>query len=183
MTRAAVLVARIRLEDASQEVAAALRGGVDGLEHLSGPSREDILVGVRRALSRWAKWLVTGVTPPDEEFEPLRAWVRSRAEEGVRLEDLLRAFGTARQVGWELIRDQAREDEAEALLEVAVLLMRYVDRLCAVVADAYLAGDDTLVPEIERHTRDLLDRLSLGTPLDAGGRELARRLGVTAQDG
>jgi PucR-like helix-turn-helix protein len=181
-SRAALLIGRIRLDDASREVAAALRSGAVGLQRLAEPSRADILAGVRRNLRRWGRWVVTGVTPADAEFEPLRTWARARAKEGVRLEDLIRAFGVARQVGWELIRAQARPDEQAALLEAAGLLMRYVDRICAVVADAYLAGGEPPVSEVERHIRDLVERLSDPAPLDAYGHDLARRLRVEVRD-
>ncbi|HEX9342221.1 MAG TPA: helix-turn-helix domain-containing protein [Actinomycetota bacterium] len=165
-------------------MAAAFRSEIAALERLPGASQDDVLEGVRRSLLRWWRWLILGVAPPDEEFAPLRAWARARAGEGVRLEDLLRAFGIGGQVGWELIRRHARADEHDALLDAAGLLMRYVDRISAVVADTYLAERDLLLSEEERQARDLLERLTRGdaAPLDLGDRELAERLGVTVEE-
>jgi len=181
--RIAAIVSRIPLDVASREMAAAFRSEIAALERLPGASQDDVLEGVRRSLLRWWRWLVLGVAPPDEEFEPLRAWVRARAGEGVRLEDLLRAFGIGAQVGWELIRRHAHGDEHDALLDAAGLLIRYVDRLSAVVADTYLAERDVLLSEEERQARDLLERLSRGdaAPLDPTDHELAERLGVTVE--
>jgi PucR C-terminal helix-turn-helix domain len=177
----AAIVARIRLDAASREMADAFRSEVAALERLPGASHDDTLEGVERNLRRWSRWLVRKVPPADRDFDPLREWARARASEGVRLEDLLRAFGVGRQVGWDLIRRHARTDETDALLDAAGLLMRYVDRVAAVVADTYLAERDVLVSEDERRTRDLLDRIGSDDPLDVADLELAERLGVAVE--
>jgi hypothetical protein len=179
--RVAAIVARIGLDLASREMARAFRSEIRALSRLSGASQDDVLEGVQRSLRRWTRWLTTSVAPADEDFDPLREWARTRAGEGVRLEDLLRAFAVGGQVGWDLIRRHARSDETDALLDAAGLLMRYLDRVSAVVADTYLAERDMLVSEEERRTRDLLERLGGGAPLDPGELELAERLGVTVE--
>ena len=101
-----------------------------------------------------------------------------RAAEGVRLEDLLRSFALAHRVGWRMLRRHAREDETGALLELAAPLAEYVEEVCAVVTETYLAERELLVSEEERRTRSLLDRLCGDAPLDAADSELAERLGV-----
>jgi hypothetical protein len=177
----AAIVARIPLAEAGSEMVDEFRDEIAALDRLSGASQADIVAGVERNLLRWQRWLQTGVAPPDSDFDPLREWARARATEGVRLEDLLRAFGVGRQVGWELIRRHSRDDETEALLDAAGLLMQYVDRVSGVVTDTYLAERDALVSEDERRTRNLLDRLSSGSPLEVGELELAERLGVDVE--
>jgi PucR C-terminal helix-turn-helix domain len=177
----AAIVARIPLDAASRAMTEALRSEVAALRRLPGASQEDILAGVRRNLHRFWRWLATGMPPDDEDFDPLREWARARASEGVRLEDLLRAFRIGREVGWELLRRHAREDETGALVEAAGLLMRYADRVSAGVTDTYLAERDALVSEEERRTRDLLELIGGGAPLDPRGLELAERLGVTVE--
>jgi hypothetical protein len=147
-------------------------------EHLSEESRADVLDGLQRSLRRWSHFLATGVMPPDGDFDPLREWTRARASEGVRLEDLLRSFGLAHQVGWRLLRRHAHRDESEVLLELAALLAQYVDQVSAVATETYLAERELLVSEEERRTRSLLDRLCVDSPLDAADSELAARLGV-----
>lgn len=177
----AAIVARIPLAEGSREMVERFRAEVPAFERLSEASRGDIVEGVERNLLRWQRWLDSGVVPPDSDFDPLREWARTRATEGVRLEDLLRAFGVGRQVGWELICRFANEDESDALVDAAGLLMQYVDRVSAVVTDTYLAERDALVSEEERRTRTLLDRLSSGAPLDLHELELAERLGVSVE--
>jgi hypothetical protein len=177
----AAIVARIPLDVASREMVDAFRSEVAAFERLPDASQRDILEGVRRNLRRWWRWLATGVAPADADFDPLREWVRARAGEGVRLEDIVRAFGVGRQVAWELIRHHARQDESDVLVDAADLLMRYADRVSAGVTDTYLAERDVLVSEEERLTRDLLERISSGAALDPRGLELAERLGVTVE--
>jgi hypothetical protein len=149
--------------------------------HLSDESRADVITGLQRTLRRWSRFLSTGVMPPDSDFDPLRGWARARAGEGVRLEDLLRAFGVAHQVGWQLLRRHARADETDVLLELAAPLARYVDRVSTIVTETYLAERELLVSEEERRTRSLLDLLSADSALGPAESELAERLGVPLQ--
>jgi PucR C-terminal helix-turn-helix domain len=174
----AAIVARIPRAEAGREMTDAFASEITAFERLSESSRDDVVTGVERNLGRWWRWLSSGEAPAEGDFDPLREWARDRATEGVRLEDLLRAFALGGQVGWGLIRRHARPDEGEALLDAAELLMRYVDWISAVVADTYLAERDVLVSEEERRTRALLDRLSTGAALDPADLELAERLGV-----
>lgn len=174
----AAIVSRISLNDAANGMTDEFREQIAAFGRLSSASQADIATGVQRNLRRWWRWLSTGTVPPDSDFDPLRDWARDRAAEGVGLHDLLRAFGLAGQLGWQLIRRSAREDEAEALLDAAGLLMQYVDRVSAVVTETYLAEREALVSEDERRTRGLLERLARGEPLEAAHTDLAERLGV-----
>jgi hypothetical protein len=171
-------VARIPRAEAAEEMALEFKSHVAAFERLSEESRADVFNGLERSLRRWSRFLSTGVIPPDSDFDPLRDWTRARAADGVRLEDLLRSFGLAHQLGWQLLRRHARHDESEALLELAGLLDQYVDHISGVVTETYLVERELLVSEEERWTRSLLDRLCLDSPLDAIDRELADRLGV-----
>jgi len=175
---AAAIVARIAPADAAREMAAEFESQMAAFGHLSEDSRADVVSGLQRSLRRWSRFLSTGVMPADRDFDPLREWTRARAAEGVRLEELLRSFGLAHQLGWQLLRRHARSDESEVLLELAAPLAQYVDQVSAVVTETYLAERELLVSEDERRTRSLLDRLSDGSPLDAADNELADRLGV-----
>jgi hypothetical protein len=159
-------------------MAAEFESRMVAFEHLSEASRADVVSGLQRALRRWSRFVSTGVMPPDGDFDPLREWTRARAAEGVRLEDLLRSFGLAHQLGWQLLRRHSHRDESEVLLELAAPLAQYVDQISVVVTETYLAERELLVSEEERRTRDLLDRLCVASSLDAADSELADRLGV-----
>lgn len=171
-------MARIPQAEAAREMAAVLESRMTAFEHLSEESRADVVGGLQRTLRRWSLFVSTGAMPPDSDFDPLREWTRARAAEGVRLEDLLRSFGLAHQVGWQLLRRHARRDESDVLLELAGPLAQYVDQVSAVVTETYLAERELLVSEEERRTRSLLERLCGASPLDAADSELAGRLGV-----
>jgi hypothetical protein len=176
--RVAAIVARIPLHDAIGQMAEELRSDIAAFARLSGTTQDDIAVGIERNLRRWQGWLTTGVPPSESDYEPLREWVRGRATEGVRLEDLQRAFSLAGRVGWRLIRLYARNDEADAVLDAAGLLMLYLGRVSAEATDIYLAEREELVSEEERRTRRLMDRVCAKPVLDAEDRELAERLSV-----
>jgi hypothetical protein len=171
-------VKRIPQAQAAREMADEFERRMPAFEHLSEESRAEVFSGLQRTLARWSRFVSTAVMPPDRDFEPLREWTRARAAEGVRLEDLLRSFGLAHQLGWELLRRHALQGESEVLLELAAPLARYVDQVSALVTETYLAERDLLVSEEERHTRSLLERLCGAAPLDAADGELAERLGV-----
>jgi PucR C-terminal helix-turn-helix domain len=179
--RVAAIVDRIPARDAARELVEEVRSDIVAFGRLSGTAQADILVGIERNLWRWYRWLFTGVAPPDSDYEPLRDWVRGRATEGVRLEDLQRAFGLAGQVGCQLIRRYAHDDEADAVLDAAELLMQSLGRVSAVATATYLAEGGKLVSEEERRTRMLMDRICGKWELDADDRELADRLGVPLQ--
>ena len=175
---AAAIVARIPRTEVAASMAAELESHVAAFARVSEQSHADIVRGLQRSLARWSRFLSTGVMPPDGDFDPLREWARARTAEGVRLEDLLRAFGLLHQTGWQLLRRHARGEESEALLELAGLLARYIDQISAVVTETYLAERELLVSEEERRTQTLLDRLCADAPLGPADSELAERLGV-----
>ncbi len=175
---AAAIVMRIPQAGAAREIADEFERRMPAFEHLSEESRAEVFSGLQRTLARWSRFVSTGVMPPDGDFEPLREWTRARAAEGVRLEDLLRSFGLAHQLGWDLLRRHALREESEVLLELAAPLARYVDQVAALVTETYLAERDLLVSEEERRTRSLLERLCVAAPLDAADAELAERLDV-----
>jgi hypothetical protein len=179
---AAAIVGRIPLAQAAAEIAAAFQSHMPAFEHLSDESRADVVEGLQRSLRRWSRFLSSGAMPADSDFDPLREWTRARATEGVRLEDLLRSFGLAHQLGWQLLRRHAHRDESETLLELAGLLAQYLDQVSAVVTETYLTERELLVSEEERRTRSLLDRLCADAPLDAEDSELADRLDVPLDD-
>jgi len=179
--QAGAIVARIPQAQAAQELAAAFASPSLTVDPLSQDARADVVRGLQRTLRRWSRFVATGALPPASEFAPLREWTRARAAEGFRLEDLLRAFGVAHQLGWQLLRRYAREDETEVLLELAAPLARYVDLVSTVVTETYMAERELLVSEEERLTRTLLERLCVAAPLDGADSELAERLGVPVE--
>jgi hypothetical protein len=159
-------------------MAAEAEARIPAFKHLSDESRADVVGGIQRSLRRWRGIGPATVMPPDSSLDPVRTWTRARADEGLRLEDLLRLIGLVHQLSWQLLCDHARSDESDVLLELAGPVAEYADRISAVVTETYLAERERLVSEEERTTRGLLDRLSVDSPLETADRELAERLGI-----
>jgi hypothetical protein len=115
--------------------------------------------------------------PTEEELVPFRESARSRAEEGLPLEDLLHAYRLGGRLGWEALLETARPDEHPALLAAAELLMRYIDSVSAAIAQTYLDEHQHLVSEEERRQRALVEALIHPERETPALRELAERVG------
>lgn len=177
------LVVRIGTQDVAAEVLEGIRAGVPSYERMPAELAErEVLASCRRNLRQWAGWLLTGATPQEAELDRIRASVRTRASEGVPLEDLLDAYRLGGRLGWQILRRHAHPHEREALLDAAELLMTYIDSACAIVTEAYLDAGRGLVSEEERHVRALLGAVVHDAPLDEADLAVARRLGVPLRD-
>jgi hypothetical protein len=158
---------------------AELRKQIASYERLSPEVWEcEVLDTCKHNLRMWHQWLTSGGEPAPAALDELRESVRARADEGVPLEDLLHAYRIAGRLGWQILRRHAGPHEQPLLLDAAELVMLYVDTLCAVVTETYLAERARLVSEEERGARELVERIVDGTPLTAEERELAGRLDV-----
>jgi PucR C-terminal helix-turn-helix domain len=177
------LVARIGRSAAAREMVAEMRKQIASYERLSDEvSEAGVLDSCQRNLRLWHQWLASGGEPAPAALDELRESVRARADEGVPLEDLLHAYRIAGRMGWQMLRRHALPGEQQLLLDAAELLMLYVDMLCEVVAETYLAEPERLVSEEERGARELVERIVDATPLTVEERELAGRLGVPLRD-
>lgn len=177
------LVARIGRSAAAREMVTEIRKQIGSYERLSDEvSQEGVFDTCRRNLRLWHQWLASGGEPAPAALDELRDSVRARADAGVTLEDLLHAYRIAGRLGWQILRRHAGPGEQHLLFDAAELLMLYVDMLCEVVTETYLAERERLVSEEERGARELLERIVDGTPLTVEERELARRLEVPLRD-
>jgi sugar diacid utilization regulator len=120
--------------------------------------------------------------PTDDELLPFRESARSRAEEGLPLEDLLHAYRLGGRLGWQTLLEAARPDEYAALLAAAELLMRYIDSVSAAVAQTYLDEHQHLVSEEERRQRALVEALIHPEREVPSLRDLAERVGFPLAD-
>lgn len=173
------LVARLGRADAAQEMLVELRKQIASYERLSDEASEaGVLDTCKRNLRLWHQWLTSGGEPEPTALDELRESVRTRADAGVPLEDLLHAYRIAGRLGWQILRRNVGPDEQEILPDAAELLMLYLDMLTGVVTETYLAERQRLVSEEERGARELVERIVGATPLTPEERELARQLEV-----
>jgi hypothetical protein len=181
--RVADLVARISRAEAAREMHAEMRKQIASYERLSPEMSEaEVLETCRRNLRLWSQWLSSGGSPPPDEVLAVRASVRARAEEGIPLEDLLRAYRLGGRFGWQILRRHASAEEQDVLLDAAELLMLFLDTLSEIVTETYLDERELLVSEDERATRNLIERIVDGGPLTSQEIELATRLSAPVRD-
>jgi sugar diacid utilization regulator len=102
-----------------------------------------------------------------------------RAESGIPLEDVLQAYRTVARTCWDVLAEECRAYEGDALdptLVLAEAVLRYTDELSTCVADAYARAVRTIVRAQEGARREFLADLLYGTgasPEDILGRALS----------
>lgn len=174
------MLAEIRRDDAARDLSRHLRARIPSYRR--GVPEAELLASCEENLRRWERWVTAGAPPEGEDLEALRASVRSRAAEGVPLEDLLAAYRLAGRLAWGLLRRRAEAADAPALLDAGAMMGEYLDTICRTVTEAYLGGGGRLVSEEERPCRRLLDRLLREGALEPGELRLAEHLGVPVRD-
>jgi hypothetical protein len=172
------LVDRVDPAEIAREMVAAFRAEIAGYTRLP----ESVLAGQILAVSQSnVELFFRSITelrgPTEEELQPFRESARSRAEEGLPLEDLLHAYRLGGRLGWQALLAAAQPDEYPALLGAAELLMRYIDSVSAAVAQTYLDEHQHLVSEEERRQRALLEALVHPEREVPALRDLADRVG------
>src|SRR5829696_2933822 len=177
------LVARIGRSEAAREMLAEMRKQIASYERLSADvSEAEVLETCTRGLRLWYQWLASGGSLAADELSALRASVRTRADEGVPLEDLLHAYRIGGRLGWQILRRHATVEEQDALLDAAELLMLYIDTLSEIVTETYLDEREPIVAEDERRARNLLERIVDGTPLASQERHAAECFAIHLRD-
>lgn len=152
------------------------RGSIAGYQRLP----DAVVAGQIRAvlqgnIALFLRLVREGREPSDEELDIFRLSAVDRATEGMPLEDVLHAYRLGAIIAWRMFVQAGGEDQA-ALIPLAEMLMGYVDRVSASVAQAYLEERQHLVSEHERRLRQLVDELGQDGPLGSDSAELARAL-------
>jgi hypothetical protein len=154
------LVGRVDPAEIARRMVAAFRSEIAGYTRMP----DSVLTGQILSVSqRNVELFFRSITemrgPTEQELVPFRESARSRAEEGLPLEDLLHAYRMGGRLGWEALLEAALPEEYPALLVGAELLMRYIDSVSAAVAQTYLDEHQHLVSEEERRQRALVEAL------------------------
>lgn len=177
------VVDRVDPADVARDMIVAFKEEIRGYARLPESVLQGQIFDVSRSnVELFFRSIVEMRGPSDEELEPFRESARSRASEGLPLEDLLHAYRLGGRLGWQAIVAVATPDEHRPLLTAAELLMRYVDSVSAAVAQTYLDERQTLVSEEERRQRTLLDALLEPRSEERVVRTLADRVGFVLAD-
>ena len=130
-------------------------------------------------------WLIqaidTGEPPPDDAYEHARRAAARRVHQGIPMESFLHAVRILGHGMWQaVLRTTQVGDpaEREAALEIAGLVMHYVDDLSSIVAASYSAEAQGVSSDRAVLRRDLLDALITGQGDSERIRRLARTLRV-----
>lgn len=173
----AKIVGRIDLDEVAGRLEESFRsqiGGYHGVPDLT--ITREIREVSRQNLETFYRVLLDQRPPDEADLAPFRASVKQRAAQGVRLEDVLQAYRSGGRLAWHALLEAAEPHEQDSLLVLVDLVLEYVDRVSAAVAQAYLEETQELISEEERKVRDLLDAITADRPLDLALTDLAREM-------
>jgi sugar diacid utilization regulator len=111
-----------------------------------------------------------------EELASIERVGGRRAEAGIPLQDVLRAYRTVFRTCWDVLSEECRSSPAgalEASLVLAEAVLRYTDQVSTAVADAYLSAQRAIVREQEGARREFLADVLYG--VDAQPEDILRR--------
>jgi hypothetical protein len=177
------LVDRVDASEIARRMVTAFRSEISGYARLpEAVIAGQILEVSRRNVELFFRSITELRGPTEEELAPFRESARSRAEEGLPLEDLLHAYRLGGRLGWQALMEAADPTEYPALLAAAELLMRYIDSVSAAVAQTYLDEHQHLISEEERRQRALVEALIHPERETPALRDLAERVGFPLAD-
>ncbi|HEX2057404.1 MAG TPA: helix-turn-helix domain-containing protein [Actinomycetota bacterium] len=165
-----------RLDDVVERSADAIWEVVPSYERSGEPLRQDVRQSVRENVETLAKVLSAGRAIRSEELEPIERAGARRAEAGIPLDDVLHAYRTVSRVCWDVLADECRRYEGDALepaIELAEAVLAYTDGISTAVAEAYARAQRAIVREQEGARREFLADVLYGT--DAAPEEVLAR--------
>lgn len=161
-------VVELSVEAISQAVPSYARAGDAYMEDVREAVRENVLT-LSTTLSH--QRAVTS-----EELASIERVGARRAEAGIPLQDLLRAYRTVVRTCWDVLSEECRSSPGgalEASLVLAEAVLRYTDQVSTTVADAYLSAQRAIVRDQEGARREFLADVLYG--VEAQPEDILRR--------
>ncbi|MDQ4025779.1 MAG: helix-turn-helix domain-containing protein [Actinomycetota bacterium] len=155
-----------RLDEVVERSADAIWQVVPSYERSGAPLLEDVRHSVRDNVETLARVLSAGRTIKPEELEGIERTGARRAEAGIPLDDVLHAYRTVSRVCWDVLADECRRYEGDALepaIELAEAVLAYTDAISTSVAEAYARAQRAIVREQEGARREFLADVLYGT--------------------
>jgi DNA-binding PucR family transcriptional regulator len=137
---------------------------------------QDVHDAVRGNVATLAGVLSEGRDPRRDELDAIERVGARRAEAGIPLDDVLHAYRTVSRVCWDILAEECRNYEGDALeaaIELAQAVLRYTDLISTSVAEAYARAQRAIVREQEGARREFLADLLQRT--DADPEDMLRR--------
>jgi hypothetical protein len=165
-----------RLDEVVDTGTDAIWRGVPSYQRQGEALREDVRQAVRTNVAILARVLGERHEIGKDELGPIEQVGARRAEAGIPLEDVLQAYRIVSRTCWDVLADECRALEGDALeptIELAETVLRYTDQISTCVADAYARAQRSIVREQEGARREFLADLLYGT--DASPEDILQR--------
>ncbi|MHB8220653.1 MAG: PucR family transcriptional regulator [Acidimicrobiales bacterium] len=137
----------------------------------------DISSICRHNIKLFLKMLGGDMESMEADLEVIRTSTAYRAEEGVPLEALLRAYHVGLSMMWDYFRGQVGDAEPGALVDVATLAMDYIELVTSLVSHVYLEEYE-IISNTQRDVRRAVTDALLSGETAAGLTGLFARAGV-----
>ncbi len=165
-----------RLDEVVEKAHDAIWNAVASYARAGDDLRDDVREAVRNNVATLAHVLHESREIKRDELDGIRRVGSRRAEQGIPLDDVLHAYRTVSRVCWDVLAQECRAHEGNALeatIELAESVLRYTDQLSTAVAESYANAQRRIVREQEGARREFLSELLYGT--DTSPEELLGR--------
>ena len=165
-----------RLDEVVERCAEAIAQTIPSYERGGDPLMGEVREAVRENVATLSGVLSQGRDVRKDELEAIERVGARRAEAGIPLDDVLHAYRTVSRVCWDILAEECRAYEGDALeaaIALAEAVLRYTDQISTAVAEAYARAQRALVREQEGARREFLADLLYGT--DTSPEEILRR--------
>src|SRR5919106_3465465 len=165
-----------RLDEVVDRGSEVIWEGLPSYSRLGEDFRDEVRRAVRENVAILAHILGAGREVGRDQLEPIERVGARRAESGIPLEDVLHAYRMVSRTSWDILAEECRRYDGEALeptIALAEAVLRYTDQISTSVADAYARAQRAIVREQEGARREFLSDLLYGT--DASPDDILRR--------
>lgn len=165
-----------RLDEVADRCLEAIWDTVPSYKRSGDPLRQDVRDAVRANVEALVEVLAENRELRREELSRIEAVGARRAQAGIPLDDVLHAYRTVSRVCWDILAEECRaseQDALEAAIQLAQAVLRYTDQISSSVAEAYAHAQRVIVREQEGARREFLADLLYGT--DASPEDILQR--------
>ncbi|MFN2390183.1 MAG: PucR family transcriptional regulator [Actinomycetota bacterium] len=148
-----------RLDEVVERCSTAIWETVPSYGRAGEAFRKDLREAIGGNVTTLSQVLCEGRDIRREEMESIERVGARRAEAGIPLDDVLHAYRTVSRVCWDVLAEECRNfqgDALEAAIELARSVLRYTDEISTGVVDAYSRAQRAIVREQEGARREFL---------------------------
>jgi hypothetical protein len=165
-----------RLDEVVERCALAIWEVVPSYGRSGDPLLDDVRDAVRSNVATLSQVLSDGREVGRDELTAREMVGARRAEASIPLDDVLHAYRTVSRVCWDVLAEECRASDGDALeatIQLAEAVLRYTDQISTAVAEAYSRAQRAIVREQEGARREFLADLLYGS--DASPEDMLAR--------